>query len=189
MPKSVIDRPAHEYWRSSRGIAPRALGSRDPYAPGAGYWQGWPVSFDVKQGWAALPHCYGYVGVARGLAPDTGTGGELYAIIGHAPRQLDRNIAVVGRVIEGIEHLSSLPRGSEALGFYKDKAQHVPVVSAELASELPQNVRPRFQHMAVETESFGQYLHLRGNRSDDFYKVPAGGVDLCNAPVPIRKAP
>ena len=48
--------------------------------------------------------------------PDTGTGGELYAIIGHAPRQLDRNIALVGRVVQGIEQMSSLPRGTEALG-------------------------------------------------------------------------
>ena len=61
---------------------------------------------------------------AATLSPDTGTGGELYAVIGHAPRQLDRNIAMVGRVIDGIDRLSSLPRGTEALGFYKDKAQY-----------------------------------------------------------------
>ena len=56
---------------------------------------------------------------ARGLHPQTGSGSELYAIIGHAPRHLDRNIAIVGRVIDGIEHLSSLPRGSGTLGFYE----------------------------------------------------------------------
>ena len=61
-------------------------------------------------------------GSGEGLTPDTGTGGELYAVIGHSPRQLDRNIAVVGRVIEGIEQLSALPRGTEALGFYKEEA-------------------------------------------------------------------
>ena len=35
------------------------------------------------------------------------------AVIGHAPRHLDRNIALVGRVIDGIDKLSSLPRGTE----------------------------------------------------------------------------
>ncbi len=88
---------------------------------------GWPIAYDPKAGTANLTHCYGYVGVGRGLAPDTGTGGELYAVIGHAPRQLDRNIAVVGRVVEGIEQMSALPRGTEALGFYKEASQYVPI--------------------------------------------------------------
>ena len=56
-----------------------------------------------KAGWADLAHCYGSVGVGRDLSPDTGTGGELYAVIGQAPRQLDRNIALVGRVVDGID--------------------------------------------------------------------------------------
>ena len=188
-PRGVAERPPREYWRSLKGVAPVPLGSVDAYAAAPGFWRGWPVAYNAKAGWATLPHCYGFVGVARGLAPDTGSGGELYAIIGHAPRQLDRNIAVVGRVIEGIEHLSSLPRGGEALGFYKEASQHVPIASVTLASELPQDTRPRFQFLGSGSASFGRYLRLRANRSDDFYKVAAGGVDLCNAPVPVRKAP
>jgi peptidylprolyl isomerase len=188
-PAGVVEKPPHEYWRSSRAVQARPLGARDAYAPAAGFWQGWPVAFDPKRGWATLPHCYGYVGVARGLAPDTGSGGELYAIIGHAPRQLDRNIAVIGRVIEGIEHLSSLPRGGEALGFYKDAAQHIPIADIRLASQAEGADRPRFQYMDTGGATFGRYLNLRANRSDDFYRTPANGVDLCNAPVPVRKAP
>jgi peptidylprolyl isomerase len=34
--------------------------------------------------------------------------------------------------------------------------------------------------------SFATWLNLRKNRKDDFYIRPAGGVDLCNAPVPVR---
>jgi len=189
LPAGVAERPPHEYWRSLRGLAPTPLGSRDAYAPAAGFSRGWPVAYDPRRGWATLPHCYGYVGVARGLAPDTGSGGELYAIIGHAPRQLDRNIAVVGRILEGIEHLSSLPRGSEALGFYKDAAQHVPITRVALASALPSDQKPRFQYMDTRSASFARYLRLRANRSDDFYRRPAGGVDLCNVTVPVRKVP
>jgi peptidylprolyl isomerase len=186
-PADVTQRPPHEYWRSLKGVSPRPLGAPDPYAGAAGFWSGWPVAYDARRGWAALPHCYGYVGVARSLAPDTGSGSELYAIIGHAPRQLDRNIAVAGRVIEGIEHLSSLPRGSEALGFYKDPAQHVSISSVRLAITVAEADRPRFEVMDVKSASFSTYLRLRANRSDDFYRVPAGGVDLCNVPVPVRK--
>ena len=188
-PSGVVERPAHEYWRKLQGLAPRPLGSPDAYAPAAGFWRGWPVAYNRQQGWATLPHCYGYVGVARGLAPDTGSGGELYAIIGHAPRQLDRNIAVVGRVIEGIEHLSSLPRGTEALGFYKEPKQFTAIASVRLASELPPAERPSFQYLDTSGATFGRYLQLRGNRQDHFYRVAAGGVDLCNVGVPVRKTP
>ena len=127
------------------------------------------------------------VGVGRDLSPDTGTGGELYAVIGHGPRQLDRNIAIVGRVVEGIDRLSSLPRGTEALGFYRDKAQYVPIASIRLASDMPAAERPAFEVMDTASATFANYLRVRANRYDDFYIRPAGGVDVCNVQVPVRR--
>jgi len=186
-PAGVVAKPPAEYTRALKGLAVTALGSPDSYAPGAGFVDGWPVAFSRKAGWADLVHCYGTVGVGRDLSPDTGAGGELYAVIGHAPRQLDRNIALVGRVIEGIERLSSLPRGTEALGFYKDKAQYVPIASIRLASDMPAVDRPSFEVMDTASATFGHYLRLRANRHDDFYIRPAGGVDLCNVQVPVRR--
>lgn len=161
--------------------------SADAYAPGTGYSDGWPMAMDGDGAW--LPHCYGFVGVGRNVSPDAGTGAELYAVNGQAPRQLDRNIAVVGRVVEGMAHLSSLPRGSGELGFYTADEKTVPILSVRLASELPEAERPHFQVMDVASPSFAAYLRLRANRKDDFYDRPAGGVDLCNAPVPVRAAP
>lgn len=132
-------------------------------------------------------HCYASVGVARDLSPNTGTGAELYAVIGHAPRQLDRNIAVVGRVIEGIEHLATLPRGKGDAGVYDDPKLRVPIVSVRLGDELPAAERPRFEYLGSETGSFARYVELRANRNDAFYKTAAGGVDVCNVQVPIRR--
>ena len=186
-PAGVKAKPPAEYTRPLKGLAVRRLGSPDPYAPVAGFVRGWPVAYSPKGNWANLAHCYASVGVGRDLSPDTGTGGELYAVIGHAPRQLDRVIAVVGRVIEGIDHVSSLPRGTEALGFYKDKAQYVPIASIRLASDMPQGERPSYEYMDTASPSFARYLHIRANRHDDFYIRPAGGVDLCNVQVPVRK--
>ena len=188
-PKGVVATPPNEYARPLRGLAVRPLGHPDPYAPAAGYALGWPIAYSPQAGTANLTHCYGYVGVARDLAPDTGSGGELYAIIGHAPRQLDRNIAVVGRVVEGIERLSALPRGTGDLGFYKERKEDVAIGRVSLASELPAADRPSFQYMDTSSTTFGNYLRLRANRKDAFYQRPAGGVDLCNAPVPVRKTP
>ena len=189
LPAGVVAKPPAEYHRALKGLAVRPLGYADDYAPNAGFAAGWPIAYDTKTGTANLAHCYGYVGVGRDLSPDTGTGGELYAVIGHAPRHLDRNIAVVGRVIEGIERLSSLPRGTEALGFYKDEAMHVPIAMVRMASEIPAVERPAFQYMDTGSASFGAYVKARANRKDDFFIRPAGGVDLCNAAVPVRKKP
>lgn len=188
-PAGVVAKPPAEYSRAFKGLGVRPLGNADPYAPDAGFADGWPIGFSAKGGWANLAHCYGSVGVGRDLSPDTGAGGELYAVIGHGPRQLDRNIALVGRVIEGIDQFSTLPRGTEALGFYKERSQDVPIAAVRLASQIPPAERPSFDYMDTASASFGAYLRLRGNRHDDFYIRPAGGVDLCNVQVPVRRRP
>ena len=68
-----------------------------------------PAGSDGKSEW--LLHCYGMVGAGRDNAADSGSGVELYAVTGQSPRQLDRNITLVGRVVQGMELLSVLPRG------------------------------------------------------------------------------
>ena len=187
-PAGVTPKPPEEYTRPLKGLKVKPLGFPDPYAPGTGFADGWPIAYSTKAGWANLAHCYATVGVGRDMSPDTGTGGELYAIIGQPTRHMDRNIAVVGRVIEGIERLSSLPRGTEALGFYKDKAKYVPIARIQLASRMPEGqARPSFEYMDTNSDSFARYLHIRANRHDAFYIHPAGGVDLCNVAVPVRK--
>jgi peptidylprolyl isomerase len=189
VPAAVVKAPPAEYDRPVRGLTIRSLGYSDPYAPRVGHALGWPVAWNPTTGRAHLTHCYGMVGVGRDMAPDTGMGGELYAVIGHAPRHLDRNIALVGRVVEGIEQLSALPRGTETLGFYKTGTVARMIRSVRLASALPTAERPRFQVMRTGSASFGAYVRARANRRDAFFNVPAGGVDLCNAPVPVRRTP
>ena len=185
-PAGVVAKPPAEYTRPLKGLAVKALGSTDPYASGAGFVDGWPVAYSPKAGWANLAHCYGSVGVGRDRSPDTGTGGELYAAI-NPLRHLDRNLAVVGRIIDGMGVLSALPRGTEALGFYKDKSMYVPIASVRLASSIPETERPSYEYMDTQSASFARYLKLRANRHDDFYIRPAGGVDLCNVSPPVRK--
>lgn len=186
-PAGVTAKPPAEYTRALKGLSVTALGYPDAYAPGAGFSGGWPIAYSVKEKWANLAHCYATVGVGRDLSPDTGTGGELYAVIGNAPRQLDRVIAVVGRVVDGIDRLSSLPRGTEALGFYKDKAEDIPIASIRLASDMPPAERISYEYLDTASPTFARYLQVRANRHDDFYIRPAGGVDLCNVQVPVRK--
>lgn len=171
----------------------------DSYARNPHFYQSWPMANDTTgriasvagwggSGYPAWPvHCYGMVGVGRNLSPDTGSGAELYTVIGHAPRHLDRNIALVGRVVQGIEHLSSLPRGTGPLGFYEKPEERTAIVSVRLASELPEPERPQLEYLDSASESFARYAEARGNRKDAFFNIPAGAADICNIPVPIRK--
>jgi peptidylprolyl isomerase len=188
LPAGVVQRPPAEYDQPIGG-AVTAHASPDAYAPFVGFRDGWPLAWDDREGRAWPIHCYATVGVGRDLAPDTGTGGELYAVIGHAPRHLDRNIANVGRVIEGMPALASRPRGTGNLGFYQtDKGERpIPIARIRVASDMPEAERPRFEYMRTDTETFRRYLTGRANRGGTFFNRPAGGVDICNAPVPVRR--
>src|SRR4051812_15884418 len=188
LPAGVVRQPPAEYYRDLAGLQVRPLGFPDSYAPMVGHANGWPVAYDPEAGRAWLTHCYGYVGVGRDLAPDTGTGGELYAVIGHSPRHLDLNIALIGRVVDGMALLSARPRGTEALGFYKDPAQNIPIARARLAADMPAAERPAYEVLRSDSAAFGNYVTGRANRGGEFFQRPAGGVDVCNAQVPVRKA-
>ena len=183
-------------WLMSQGQINR-LPRLDKYADIADFAQGWPVAATDREnnpsaagkGEGFWPvHCYGMVGVGRNYSPDTGSGAELYTVIGHAPRHLDRNIALVGRVISGMEFLSSLPRGKGDLGFYAEDEfdKRTPILTVRVASDLPDGEQPRFEFLDTDSESFARYADARANRRDPFFIVPAGGADICNIPVPVR---
>ncbi len=161
----------------------------DGYAPAVGFSNGFPVGGDpaTKQAW--LAHCYAMVGAGRSNEVESGNGAELYVVIGNAPRQLDRNIALVGRVVQGMELLSTLPRGTGPLGFHEKPEQYVPIASVQLAADLPAAERARLEVMRTDTRAFEALVESRRNRKDDWYKVPAGHIDLCNVPIPVRPQP
>jgi peptidylprolyl isomerase len=162
----------------------------DGYAPASGWIDGFPVGVERKpSGQVWMAHCYGTLGVGRDDWPDNGSGAELYVVIGQAPRQLDRNIVVAGRVLRGIEHLSALPRGTGALGFYEKPEQRVPIRSARLASEVPDSERTPLELLRTDTALFTRYVESRRNRRDTWYLRPAGHVDVCNVAIPVRDPP
>ena len=72
----------------------------DVYAPQAGFSGGFPMARDAKTRKAWLVHEYGMVGSGRDDAPNTGGGTELFVVIGQAPRHLDRNDTLLGRVVQ-----------------------------------------------------------------------------------------
>ena len=163
----------------------------DGYAPATGWLDGFPVGVERKpSGQVWLTHCYGSVGVGRGDWPDTGSGAELYAVIGQAPRHLDRNIVLVGRVLRGMELLASLPRGRDTMGFYSDaeKPKRMLITRARLAADLPESARTTIEVLRTDTPLFTNYVESRRNRRESWFLRPAGHIDVCNLPIPVRDA-
>jgi cyclophilin family peptidyl-prolyl cis-trans isomerase len=166
-----------------------ALPDRDGYAPQVGHSNGFPAGRDPKAGSTWLAHCYGMVGVGRDVDNDSGNGTSLYAVTGHAPRHLDRNITVVGRVVWGMALLSALPRGHEAMGFYGAGEAHPPISTVRLAADVPQSERSRLEVMRTDSAAFQAAVEAQRNRGGPWNKYAAGYVELCNAPIPVREQP
>lgn len=164
------------------------LADVDGWAPRTGFAEGFPVAADPKSGRAWLAHCYGMVGAGRSDAVDSSNGTELYVVIGHAPRGLDLNITVVGRVLKGMELLSALPRGSAAMGFYDKPEQRTGIQRVRLLADVPAAERPALQVLKTDSATWQQLLDTRRFRGGWYVHSP-GHVDICSAGVPTRPIP
>ncbi len=182
-------RLAAEFERSIEGApAFTPLPDGDVYAPEVGFSLGFPAARDAARGMTWLAHCYGMVGVSRDNDPDSGSGAGLYAVTGHAPRHLDRNITLVGRVLRGMEHLSALPRGSGPLGFYQGEERGPVIARVRLAADLAEPERPAVEVFRTDTAAFAQLVEARRFRREAWFHHPTGRVELCNVPLPVREA-
>ncbi len=189
LPKTAKAKLPAEFTRSSKNIPFTPLPDVDGWARQVGFSDGFPIGLDTTDSTAWLAHCYGMVGAGRDTPADSSTGAELYVVTGQSPRQLDRNITSVGRVVQGMELLSVLPRGTGPLGFYETPEQRVAIQSIRLAADLKPAERLKLQVLRTDTALFTSLVEARRNRRDDFYKRPAGHIDLCNVPLPVRTAP
>ncbi|WP_161811301.1 peptidylprolyl isomerase [Steroidobacter agaridevorans] len=178
---------APEFTRPAAGLNFTALPDPDTYAAQTGFVNGFPAARDSATGSAWMVHCYGVVGAGRDNDVNTGSGAELYVITGNAPRQLDRNITVVGRVLQGMDLLSTMPRGKGAMGFYQKPEERTPITRIRLAADVPEAERTRLQVLRTDTQTFTDLVESRRNRQDEWYKVPAGRIDVCNVPLPVRQ--
>jgi len=158
----------------------------DGYAPEVGFSQSLPAARDPKAGQAWLAHCYGMVGAGRDNDADSGGGTELYVVNGSAPRHLDRNVTLVGRVVKGIELFSSLPRGTLAMGYYATPEERVPIKAIRVAADVPASERSNLEVMRTDTPTFANLVESRRNRREEWFKVQAGHIELCNVPIPVR---
>jgi peptidylprolyl isomerase len=182
------DIPTPEYDRSDRGLPFTRLPDPDSYSAQTGFSNGfWAARDGAGKTW--MPHCYGAIGVGRDNPPNTGDGSELYVVIGQAPRHLDRNLAMVGRVVQGMELLSGLKRGTGPLGFYQTAAERTPINSIRLASDVPEAQRTNLEALRTDSATFRTVIDSRRFRRESFFATPTGHINVCNVPLPVRAMP
>ncbi len=158
----------------------------DSYAPRTGFSGDFPAARDPSTGLTWLTHCYGMVGAGRDVDPGSGGGPELYAVIGQAPRQLDRNVTLLGRVIEGMDVFSALPRGHGDIGMYQTAAERIPITSVRVAADLPPAERRDYSILRSDSPTFAAFVQNRRFRRESWFHVAAGHIDVCNVPLPVR---
>jgi cyclophilin family peptidyl-prolyl cis-trans isomerase len=188
--KSLGKAEAHipaEFSIPVKGLKLTKLPDVDGWAPVTGFVDGFPVASDPRSGKAWLAHCYGMVGAGRGNDVDSSTGAELYTVIGQAPRGLDLNITVVGRVLQGMELLASMSRGGPNMGFYEQPEQRTEITKVRLLADMPEAERPKLQVLRTDSKTWPQLLDARRNRSGWFVHSPKH-IEICSATVPTRPA-
>ncbi|MCA8902172.1 MAG: peptidylprolyl isomerase [Hyphomonas sp.] len=187
---------------SAEGFDP--LGSADLFAPQAGHRAGFPVGREGGQEW--LLNCPGAVGMARSMAPDSGST-EFYIPL--LPRRyLDRNYTIFGRVIDGMDVVNRLARvepfneeETEALFGDDDPLAYQMaqyrrsnlgpnmIVSARVAADLPEDERPAWEVMPTPSAEWEALKESKRDYSgaQAFVVTPPKIVDICTLPVPVRR--
>jgi peptidylprolyl isomerase len=112
-PALLADIPAEFTQPLSQDVG--VVETRDMFAPKTGFLDGFAVGIDEERDEMWGLHCPGTVAFARNSEKDTAST-EFYIVIGQAPRHLDRNMSVVGRVVSGMPALQKLPRGDAQYG-------------------------------------------------------------------------
>jgi peptidylprolyl isomerase len=166
-----------------------ALPDADSYAPLTGFSGSFPTARDPALGKSWLVHCYGMVGAGRDTDPGTGGGAELYAVIGQAPRQLDRNVTLVGRVLQGMDILAALPRGHGEIGLYQRPPERIPILSLRVGSDMPVSDRIAVDVLRTDSPTFAKVVENRRFRREPWFQRAAGRIDVCNLPIPQRVRP
>jgi len=176
---------AHEITRPSSSVPFSRFVDPDTYAPQVGFSDGFPAARAGGETW--LTHCYGMVGSGRGDGLDSGSGDSLYAVNATPTRNLDRNITLVGRVVQGMDILSTFRRGTGSLGFYETAAERTPIHTVRVAADVPAAERTNLETLRTDSATWARLVDSRRTRRDSFFSAnPVNRLNVCNVSAPVR---
>jgi peptidylprolyl isomerase len=161
--------------------------SPDMFAPETGFIDGFAVARDPSRNKVWLTHCPGIVAMARNDDPDSSRT-DFYIVIGQAPRYLDRNMNIFGRVVYGMDVVQRIKRGPAAdNGIIEDEAEISRIRKMQLLSEIPEEDRLNVYVMDTSDKGFKKLLKGRLNRKQKFFhNKPPKVLDVCQVPVAGR---
>lgn len=164
-----------------------AVQKPDLFAPETGFVDGFAAGRDLAGGKTWLLHCPGAVAMARNDGADSSRT-DFYIVIGQAPRYLDRNMNVFGRVIHGMEAVQRIRRGPAGdNGIIRDDTQTSRIRGLVLASDIPEGERREAYVMDTGSEGFADLLDDRRERKQRFFHHrPPPVLDACQVPMAGR---
>jgi len=160
----------------------------DMFAAYTGFIDGFPAARDEKKGGKAwLTQCPGIVAMARNEDPDSG-GTDFYIVIGQAPRYLDRNLTVFGRVVWGMDVVQRIKRGPALEnGIIEKDLDRTWIKRMRLASNIDSEQRPDIYVADTNSDGFKKMIEERRNRKQKFFHhKPPKVLDICQIPIPAR---
>ena len=181
--KAEFERPWADTWPYQKVEAP------DFFAPETGFSQGFAVGRERSSGASWLVHCPGVIAMARNNGADTAST-DFYIVIGQAPRYLDRNLTIFGRVVVGMDVVQRIRRGpGDADGVIPEEGTRTQIVRAVVAGDLPKAQQLVVEVTDTESEAFGETLEARRHRTHEFFhRTPPPKLDVCQVPVLGRVA-
>ncbi len=176
-----------EFERSAAELNFVSAQANDLFAPETGFISGFPAARDAENNTAWLTHCPGVVAMARDNTPESGST-DFYIVIGQAPRYLDRNLTVFGRVINGMDIVQQINRGSsDANGIIENEHDQTPMVQAKIAADLPVEQRLAISVTNTNHSAFAELLNNRRHRSHEFFHHrPPAVLDVCQVPIAVK---
>jgi peptidylprolyl isomerase len=156
----------------------------DLFAAETGFIDGFAAARDVKQGKVWLTHCPGVVAMARNDDPDSSRT-DFYIVIGQAPRYLDRNLSIFGRVVDGMAVVQRIVRGPSGNdGVFQDETASTRIRSMKLLTEMPEGERLKAYVMDTSSKPFADLLDGRRKREQKFFHHrPPPVLDVCQVPI------
>lgn len=157
------------------------------FAPQTGFVDGFAAGRDPEEKKIWLTHCPGVVAMARNNDKDSSRS-DFYFVIGQAPRYLDRNMNIFGRVIDGMEFVQQIARGpKDNNGIFRDETKITRMRSMRLAADISED--ERMTAYVVDTNSVGflDSLEARRERKQAFFHhKPPEVLDVCQVPLGVR---
>lgn len=157
--------------------------NNDLFASETGFIDGFAAARDASGEKTWLTHCPGVVAMARNDSADSSRT-DFYIVIGQAPRYLDRNMNVFGRVIDGMDIVQKIRRGlPDNDGIIENDAASSRIRSMTLASDIPKKDRPTGLVPDTNSKAFSKLLKNRRDRKQKFFHhKPPEVLDVCQVP-------